>query len=178
MAACLLALAITGGAFAYGYTTAGVTLGITPQPDWVEVRASDGVADINWNVFGRAIGDIPAYDLFHIHPHDGWTGFFEVRVYLLNTDEMINAYRYLNLKLELVNRYGVVADRQGKDPGFPTYQVLTLTNAEVTFLVEGSLLPPYTVRLVGGSFMAHPAAWFGDADVDPQLWIEVTQAGL
>ncbi|MCL0094495.1 hypothetical protein M1N58_01160 [Dehalococcoidales bacterium] len=178
MAACLLALAITGGVFAYGYTTAGITLGVVAEEDWVTVIPGPG---ITWDVFGRAIGELPENQpLFTITTDPGWTGDYEVRVYLANAAELVDAYRYLNMKLMFVDEYAdeIGLDRQAREVD-PDWQLLTLTNSEVTFLVD-AYAPgiPYYVILDGGSFMAHPAAWFGDADVAPQLWIEVTQAGL
>jgi len=178
----LLALAVTGGVFAYGYAMASVTLGVIAAPDWVTVSQSTTATSITWDVFGRYIGTLPTdSDLFDITTDPAWSAFFEARVYLTNTDELVNGYRYLNMKLELVDRDGAVADKQGLETiGDDTYQVLNLRNAEVTFFVEHISLAgsPYTVKLVGGNFMAHPSAWFTAGNEDPELWIEVTQAGL
>lgn len=182
VAGLLTALAITGGVFAYGYATARVTLGVIAKPDWVTVEVSPNATSITWDVFGRYIGTLPTdSDLFDITTDPDWSAFFEVRVYLTNTGEMVNGYRYLNMKLELVDRDGAVADKQGLETtGDDTYQVLNLRNAEVAFFVEHISLAgsPYTVKLVGGNFMAHLSAWFVGTDVNPELRIEVTQAGF
>lgn len=176
----LLTLAITGGVFAYGYTTAGVTLGVIEAPDWATVEVSSGASTVTWDVFGRAIGKLPDNEgLFDITTDPEWTAFFEVRVYLTNTEKMVKGYRYINMKLELLDSDGDVADKQGLAET-PDWQILNLRNAEVTFFVEhiSEAGSPYTVQLVGGNFMAHPAAWFGTDQVNPELWIEVTQAGV
>lgn len=180
LGAFLLALAVTGGIFAYGYTTAGVTLGVIAQPDWATVSVNPGAGAVTWDVFGRAIGKLPDDEgLFDITTDPEWTAWFEVRVYLTNTEELVKGYRYLNMKLALFDLAGAVADEQGLD-GPPDWQILNLRNAEVTFFVEhiSGAGSPYTVQLVGGNFMAHPGAWFDTDEVNPELWIEVTQAGV
>lgn len=183
VAAVMLTLAITGGVFAYGYTTAGVTLGVIDKEDWATVTVSSTANATAWDVFGGYIGELPLdEDLFDIVPVTDYTGDFEVRVYLTNTDKVVKAYRYLNMKLELVDLSDGPADVQGKYQatlGEGYHQILNLRNAEVTFLMKSYTDgATYNVRLNGGSYMSHPGEWFDTTQVKPELWCEVTQSGL
>ena len=100
MGAFLLALAITGGVFAYTYTTASVTLSVIGDSDFVTVALEEAL-EFPTRVFGNYRGDIPNGKLFKITPDADYTGDLNVGVYLANADDLTLAYKHLNMKFEI-----------------------------------------------------------------------------
>ena len=170
----LLALAVTGGVFAYGYTTATVTLGVIEHPEYATVRK---LSPPPWDVWMGAKGDVPAGELFRIDPHDDFTGDLVVRVYLVNADELAQGYHYLNMALQVRDAVtGEAVDEQSREEGRKAFQLLTLENAVVTFVVPGLAgRPDFDVEIVGGSFMGMTREYApDDVALGPMLWCEVT----
>jgi len=162
-------LAITGSVFAYTFTTATVTIGVTAiQSDFADVSANLS-GWTNPKAFGKFTGTWDNVTLFDMSPHGEYTGDLVVHVYLTNAGELIQRYHHLNLKLELHDSLGAnVSDQQ-------EYQVLNLNNADVVFeWSNGTGDPPYYVDLVGGSYRVH--RWKGSVgSVQPEIFCEVTQ---
>ena len=133
--ALLLALIISGGVYAYAYTTAGGTIGITEpteeafatvnttetQPDWNSVL--DDLASDN-----KTCGEVPNSTLFDISPSAAYSGDLVTNVYLANAANLTKAYRYLNMKL-----YLGASEEAGETPN---YRMLTLQNGETGFTME------------------------------------------
>ena len=133
--ALLLALIISGGVYAYAYTTAGGTIGITEpteeafatvnatetQPDWNSVL--DDLASDN-----KTCGEVPNGTLFDISPSAAYSGDLVTNVYLANAANLTKAYRYLNMKL-----YLGASEEAGETPD---YRMLTLQNGETGFTME------------------------------------------
>ena len=175
--ALLLALAISGGLFAYTWTTATATLvAQTTYGDFASVTANTaGIANITWTPFGRYRGGIPEGILFNVTPTTGYDGDLEVTVYLANADELSKNYRFWMIRLQLLDGSTPV-DAQGDT------QVLTLNNGQASFYWSSSNYTAgttYDIKCTGGSYIGLPWVGSGWADsYDPLLFVEVTQAGL
>jgi hypothetical protein len=161
-------LVVTGGAFAYTFTTATATIGVTaPTSDFATVTAGNVTAP---NVFGKFTGTWPSSTLFTITPEPSYTGDLVIRAYLVNTGELIRYYEHLNMSLEFTDNVSSAADEQA------IVQVLNLQNAEVLFTwANGTGGSPYSVDLTGGSYRLHPWKTLAGGNVQPQLWLEIRQ---
>jgi len=94
-------LVVTGGMFAYTFTTATATIGVAaPTSDFAEVTAGNVTAP---TVFGKFTGTWPASDLYAITPTENYTGDLVVTVYLVNAGELIRYYHHMNMKLEFLD---------------------------------------------------------------------------
>ena len=162
-------LAITSGVFAFTYTTATTTIGVTVvESDFAEVSANlSGYSAPQ--VFGKYAGTWPTGTLFDIAPAGGYTGDLVIQVYLVNSGDLVPYYQHLNMVLEFKDRDDITADDQG------IAQVLNLQNAAVTFdWSSGNGTKPYYVKLTGGGYRLHKWKTV-TGDYQPQLWCEVTQ---
>ena len=166
--ALLAALLVTGGVFAYTFTTATATIGVTaPTSDFATVTAGSVTAP---TVFGKFTGTWPTDDLYTITPDAGYTGDLVVTVYLTNAGELIRYYQHLNMKLELWDSTNTTADEQAEA------QVINMQNSQVLFTwANGTGTGPYTVKITGGSFRIHPFKSLTGGSYQPQLWAEITQ---
>ncbi len=162
-------LAITSGVFAFTYTTATTTIGVTVvESDFAEVSANlTGYSAPQ--VFGKYSGTWPTGTLFDIAPDPSYNGDLVIQVYLVNTGDLVPYYQHLNMVLEFQDRDNIIADDQG------IAQVLNLQNAAVTFdwsSVNGT--KPFYVKLTGGGYRLHKWKTV-TGSYQPQLWAEVTQ---
>ncbi len=105
----LLALAVTGGVFAYTYTTASVTISAIADSDYATVAPEETI-EFTTRVFGHYRGEIPSGKVFKITPDDDYTGDLNVKVYLANADKLTLAYKHLNMKFEIQDANGEVVD--------------------------------------------------------------------
>ncbi|MFC1932543.1 hypothetical protein ACFLXU_02790 [Chloroflexota bacterium] len=132
--ALMLALTLSGGVFAYTYTTASGTIVIAQptgdvvssnatgtQPDWDSVL--DDLSSEN-----KTCGETPTGNLFTINPDTAFGGDLMAKVYLANTGDLSKAYSYLNMKLYLEG--SVEAGET------PNYRLLTLQNGEAALTLE------------------------------------------
>ena len=167
--ALLALLVVTGGMFAYTFTTATATIGVTaPQSDFANITANSSITAPS--VFGKFTGTWPSGPLFFITPDPNYQGDLVITVSLVNTGELIRQYRHINMALEFTDNTSNRADEQLE------IQVLNLQNAEVMFTWNGTGSgPPYTVNLTGGGFRLHPLKTLTDGSYQPQIWCEVTQ---
>lgn len=166
--ALLAALLVTGGVFAYAFTTATATIGVsTPTSDFATVTAGSVTAP---TVFGRFTGTWPTGDLYTITPDADYRGDLIITVYLTNAGELIRYYQHLNMKLEFMDSTNTTADEQGE------VQVINMQNSQVLFTwANGQGTGPYTVKITGGSFRIHPFKSLTGGSYQPQLWAEITQ---
>ncbi len=162
-------LLATGGMFAYTFTTATATIGVTAiQSDFAEVAANATYSAPE--VFGKFTGTWPSGTLYDITPTSGYTGDLVIHVYLVNAGALIRQYHHLNMSLEFKDSTDTSADEQGE------VQVLNLNNADVLFTwASGNGTSPFYVQLTGGSYRLHPWKSLTGGSVQPQLWCEVTQ---
>ena len=171
----LLTLVVTGGLFAYAYTTDTASI----QVDAVSVDFADvsenvtGVASLSYDIQGRVKGAIGAGGLFNITRDTNYTGDLEVIVSLANADKLVENYSFWMMRVEFTDSGLTKVDSENMT------QVISLNNPEVTFYVDSSdLTGTKYVRTPGGSFRAFPAAGGlenGD-DYDPMLFCTVVQA--
>jgi len=158
----LLALAISGGVFAYGQLTTTVGLTVTKQPDFAAVTAGAGAT---WSAWGSYKGSVGTGTLFTVDPDDAWSGDISVIVTIANAQELVEAYRILVLEIEVQD--SVNATLVG-----PEY--LTLGKGEIEFDVDYDANEPYTVELTGGYYITHRGGWT-DTREDPLIMCQVLQ---
>ncbi len=174
--ALLLALGISGGMFAYTWTTATVTIGLTTATSDFANVTSNLSGSVTYQPFGKQRGNIPAGNLFDVTPATGYSGDLEVTVYLANPDELTQNYRVWTMRVDLQNGSGTRVDAQGIS------QLLTIDNGRVSFYWPSSNYTggtPYYIECAGGSYVGLP--WGGSgwsSTYGPLLFAEVTQAGL
>ena len=164
--ALLLALAVTGGLFAYTQTTITKTITATgASSDYATV--SDNGTDLDYSVMGKKRGTIGSGVLFDIVIDSAYTGDLEVQVYLANPDELQTDYSSWLIRLELEDAGGTQMDL-GTDT-----MVLSLDNPVVSFEVDDWTQYSRYVKCEGGSFRAFGNAWV-DGD-NPLIFCNVLQ---
>jgi len=174
LGAFLLTLAITGGIFAYTQTTTTATIVAVPGAgDFASVSENtSGTSGMQYDVFGRATGIIPAGHLFDITPASGYTGDLELVVFINNPDQMIENYRFWMMRLELVNSANVSISKGA------IVRPINLESVQVSFATDNYTQDePFYVRSLGGVYKAFPWSLIGTI-YDPQLYCEVMQLGL
>ena len=162
-------LVVTGGMFAYTFTTATATIGVTaPASDFANVTAGGSITAPT--VFGKFTGTWPSSTLFDVTPTENYTGDLVITVYLINTGQLIRQYHHVNMTLEFQDSTDTMFDEQGE------IQVLNMQNAEVLFTWEnGTGTSPYKVVLTGGGYRLHPFKTLTGGSYQPQIWCEITQ---
>ncbi len=127
----LLVLLISGGAYAYTYTTAVGTINIAaPTGDIATSNATATQPDWNSALSANTTcGEVPTGDLFTISPNPIYTGDTLASIHLMNVGSLIKAYQYLNIE--------VYIDGSVSANETPNYQLLTLQNGQTTFSLLG-----------------------------------------
>ncbi len=166
--AILLALAITGGVFAYGQTTTTVGLALDAQSDFAAVAAASPTP--TWDVWGSYKGSVDTGDLFTVTPDvpGGWTGDMSVVLTLTNAHELVAAYRILVLEIEIWDSTPVTPVKVG------TTEYLTMGNGEISIDITQTVNPPYHVNLSDGFYITHKGGWTASAE-DPSIFCQVLQ---
>ncbi len=177
--ALLVALVVSGGVFAFTWTTASATITATADSaDYVTVAPAGSLPSFSTNIFGKYRGAVPSGDVFTITPDSDYTGDFVVKVYLTNADALTKVYQNLNMKLELWDSATPAVNIYAGQTGH-TFQLLSLDNGVVTFDLEyDDGTSPYEVKLAGGSYTTNPRSpvdWNDSYAVAPLLYCEVTQ---
>lgn len=158
--ALLLALATTGGVFAFGYLTNTTTLAVTTGGgDFASVTVLGGPT---WKVFGYQKGTIPAGDLFKISTQptatDNYTGNLAVVVSIANGSDLVKVYRQLSFLLKVRNSADALVDINSDNDSDvdDDYVLLNLDNGSVNLAINqyaGS--DNYTISVVKGFYQAH-----------------------
>jgi len=175
--AALLALAMTGGVFAYGFINASTTLNATSiNSDFADVTANvTGSNNVQWSAFGFFKGSIGGpNDIFEIAPAAGYTGDLVTTVTLANADQLVKRYRVLALKLDMVIQ-GTNTELDISAGNSANWTLLTMDNGSVSMFTTGAS-GNMSVRVLSGFYITNifPAAgWQGAAS--PQLFCEVAQ---
>ena len=115
-------------------------------------------------------GDVPIGNLFEVTRHADYNGDLLVNVYLVNTDNLTKAYKYLNIELYL--------DGSVEAGKTPNYRLLTLENGVASFSILGGGSDNHTLRVDGGDYCLNsrePLEWEAGWTVTPELYCEVTQ---
>jgi len=175
--ALVLAVVVSGGIFAYTYTTTSITgAAVTAagadlatcnktvsQPDWDSI-----LDDLESDNITR--GEVPTGDLFEVTLHPDYSGDLAVKVHLSNTRNLTKAYQYLNVKLYLEG-----STEAGETPN---YRLLTLETGLATFSLEGGGSDNRTLSVTGGGYglnSRQPLEWEEGWTVTPELYCEITQ---
>lgn len=167
--ALLLALAVTGGVFAFGFLNANVTLSATTHSDFATVTANtDGVSFHVWGLYkGMIFAD---KDLFYIQRNPDWTGDLVTTVTLGNVGDLAKYYRAFGLTLVMIDT----------DTGLPIdlglsaddVVLLSLDYPSVNMFTSGTT--NMTVRVKTGFYVAQHFFPTG-GDPSPQIFCDVTQ---
>ncbi len=177
--AALLALAVTGSVFAYGFINSTTSLNAaTIESNFADVTANAvGSANISWNAFGFFKGSIGGPNrIFDISPAEDYTGDLVTTITIGNTDELIKYYRVLALQLEIVDQAtnSKVDINESGTADANDWVMLTLDNGSASMFTDGSA--NMSVRVKRGYFITHvhPAGgWDGSAT--PDLFCEIAQ---
>jgi len=165
--ALLIAMVVTGGAFAYTATSDVVTPVLTEGDEFASVTP---LVPNPWKVFKNYKGTMKAGDLFTVAPATDFTGDLSVIINLANGDVVVDAYRVLVMEIQIMDSDAVtplVVDG-------PYY--LTLSNGECNFSIDQSgFTAPYTVELVSGFYVSNRAHAVGAQK--PTLLCDVVQKG-
>jgi len=190
--ALLLALAATGGVFAFGFINASTTItnATVVDSNFADVSVnSTGIGSISWTGYGFFKGAITSSfpnhstngtPIFNIDTDtSGYTGDLVVTVSLGNADELAKVYRVLALKLAMYNPNGTVMDINesgGAGVEASDWVMLTLGNGEASMFPAGTDNVS-TVRVKSGFYITHvrPFAGFTPGYEDPDLFCEVAQ---
>ena len=178
--AILLALAVTGGVFAYGALNYTVTGTVTAESS----EFADAVVGANnptWSLWGGYTGAIPATtEVFYVEPGAGFTGDFVIQLYLTNVDDLVEVYRVMGMRwtVTLGTSTGITAITvTPTSPGF-----LSLTHPTIDLEISTTGAPiagdQLDVNLSGGFFRTHyygAGPWGGSED--PQILLKVIQKG-
>jgi hypothetical protein len=187
--ALLLALACTGGVFAFGWVNATASLtGTVTQADFASVSANTtGINAIDWNGWGFFKGTItstyPGHSsngtpIFNVDTDaSDYTGDLVVTVSIANAGDLATVYRVLGLELCMRYPDGTTVDINGDGTASATTDValLTLKNGSIDMFYGGTE-NVCTVRVKSGFFITNivGGGWGGATD-DPVLFCEVAQ---
>jgi hypothetical protein len=115
-------------------------------------------------------GTVPLGGLFEVTPASGFSGDLTVSLYLLNTEDLLKAYRYLNIQAYLTDSV-----EAGESPDF---RVISLDNGAATFTIQGGTAATYYLNVSGGGYAVtsdNISGWAPGWSVTPQFYCEVSQ---
>jgi hypothetical protein len=174
----LLAMAITGGVFAYGFTNSTATIGATTiSSNFADVTANTS-SPVSWTVRGMQKGQTGAGTLFDIDTAaSGYPGDLAATVSIANGDELVKVYRSLILRLEVRDAANNLVDINGDSVANANdFTLLSLDNGTAVMAITQGAASTYTVKVTSGSFIAHAAgAGWSSSYGAPQLFCEVAQ---
>ena len=172
--ALMLTLAITGGLFAYAYTTRTTALSVTDAAsDFASVTVNNTVG--SFSIFGSYRGRIPQGNLFAVTPAANYPGDLEVSVYLDNIDQLSYKYGLLLMRIRFVDSGNGTVDVDG------IQKPLSLNNGVVSFTATGlTANTTYYIQTTGGVYRAFPWAYINTSGgtYAPSITADVVQAGL
>jgi hypothetical protein len=171
--ALVASLAVTGGMFAYAYTTSSATITASGSADFADIGAY--YSPPSYSIFGHYRGALPSGDLFSINLTSGYPGDVAVNVYLDNIDQLGKNYGLWLMRLELVQ----ASDNASMDIEGDITRPISLNNGVVSF-VSDNMSPgtEYRIRSDGGVYKAFPWAYISSVGgtVNPSFTAEVLQA--
>lgn len=180
--ALLLALAVTGGVFAYGFTTTSVTINAsTTGYDFASVTGN--FSDLpTWTTYGKFRGAISGpKPIFDINTSNStYTGDLTITVSLANADQLSTVYRVLALKLTLKESDDgttLVDINEDSANNSADFVLLTLSNGSVDMYPDGTA-GSMTIFVESGFYISNivGGGWTSGYE-DPQLFAEVAQRG-
>jgi hypothetical protein len=125
---------------------------------------------VNYETSGTSLGEIPQGFLYNTNPDANYMGDLSVKIYITNTADLLKAYQYLNLKINVTG--SVEAGNT------PDYKVLSMENGVVEFSILGGSSIQYLVSVTGGGYSLvsdNPAEWGAGYTVIPEFYCEITQ---
>jgi hypothetical protein len=176
--AMILAMAISGGVFAYGFLNDTATINATiSNSDFASVTANTSSSPL-WNPNGMQRTATGTGTLFDIDTAtSGYAGDFLATISLSNSNDLIKVYRNLALYLEVRDSSNNLVDiNEDGIADSADYTLLTLENNSVTLSIAQVAADVYTVFLKGGYYScnAYTASWTDD-DATPMLYCELAQ---
>ncbi|OGO00220.1 MAG: hypothetical protein A2Y90_04710 [Chloroflexi bacterium RBG_13_52_12] len=178
VAALLLAMAITGGIFAYGFNSATATINATiANSDFVIVTANTSSTP-SWTSHGLHKSQTGSGTLFDIDTASpGYTGDFSATISLANSGDLSSVYRNLTLSLEVRDSGNNLVDINGDNTADSSdFTLLTLENSTVTVSINQAAPDVYTVILKNGYYICNAGniSWTASSRT-PMLYCEVAQ---
>ena len=169
--ALVLAFAASASMFAYTVTSASTTITASSGgADFASVTANNSVA--SYTVHGKYAGAIGGGNLFDVTPSSGFTGDFEVNVYLTNLNELTETYGLFLMQIRMVDSANSSVDVEA------ITKPLTLNNGSVNFLAQGLVGgTTYYINTTGGIFRSYPWSFISGSINSPSIFCDVTQAG-
>jgi len=174
--ALVASLAVTGGMFAYAYTTSTVSMTVSgASADFADITGNTTGAP-TFSAFGSYRGAIPAGYIFDVTPDTNYTGDVGINVYLDNIDQIGYKYGLFMVKLNLVQYSDNGSmDKDGID------KVLSLNNGVVSFISDNMTGgTTYHIAVKGGVYRTYCWSYLTGigGDWNPSFTAEVLQAGL
>jgi len=177
--ALLLAMAVTGGVFAYGFTNASTTISVTTSNvNFADVTANTSVP-VTWTVHGMQKGQTGPGTLFDISTlASGYPGDLIATISIANIDDLVKVYRNLSLKIELFDSSNNLVDinADGTANATDDFSMLNLNNGSVMLNIKQAATSVYTVKVINGSFITNPGrvSWTPTSGA-PMLYCELAQ---
>lgn len=173
LGAFLLALAITGGIFAYTQTSTTTTITVTGGTTDYCTVAANGTDSPTYTLLGRHRGTIPEGSLFDVTPDSAYTGDLVLNIFLDNVDTLQNDYSSWTMRLQLTDSANVSVDT------IASTAVISLDNPVASFEVQSSNITASNgtvyIHCDGGSYRTFGSAWI--TAEDPSFYAQVVQAG-
>jgi len=167
--AILMALAASGGAFAFTATTDTVDLTVTSNNEYASVAAATSGTP-GWEAFRNFKGSTGSGDLFVITPDASYNGDFSVICNIANGDTLTDVYRVLVLKIKIMDSNPTTPKIVGEE------SYLTLSNGECSFDVnQVGFVAPYNVELVSGFWVSNKNYTAGSQS--PTILCDIVQKG-
>ena len=169
--ALLLALAVTGGVFAFGWINATTTISATVGDNFADVAAAGNLSA--WTAHGNTKGTIGTGNIFTITPDATYQGDLVVTVSIGNAADLAQQYRVLSFQLELVQSDNVTVIDCSAGNG-AQWAMLTLNNGEVNLYPAST--QNMSVRVKSGFYITQAkgsGGWSGSGA--PELFCEVSQ---
>ncbi|OGN99760.1 MAG: hypothetical protein A2Y58_03890 [Chloroflexi bacterium RBG_13_51_52] len=181
--ALLLALAVTGSVFAFGFINASISLGGGQATNDFASVTQNATLAVSWSPYGYYKGTITASanatSIFNVDTvTSGYAGDLAVTVSLANADTLVKCYRMLAVKLVLCDSTNNLMDinEDGTING-DDYVLLTLDNGSVT-MFPGGVSDNMTIRVKSGFYITHiykAVNWNAASKYQPLLFAEVAQ---
>jgi hypothetical protein len=174
-----VSLTVTGGMFAYAFTTATSSLSVSgSDTDFCSITSNVTVPQ--FSPLGSYRGKINEGAIFTFTPDSNYTGDIAINVYLDNAYDIGYKYGMFMLTMDIVDP----SDNTSKSIDGRA-RVLSLNNGVVTLVTTSTNITygnAYNIRVSGGSFRTFPGAYLSYVTSQgswiPSLTAEVVQAGL
>jgi hypothetical protein len=176
--ALLLAMAVTGGIFAYGWMNTTTTINATiSNYNFADVTANTSSMP-SWTARGMETNQTGPGTLFDIDTSSSnYTGDFVATVSLANVNKLSKIYRALSLTIEVRDSLDNIVDiNTDGNADSKDFTILTLKNGSVDLNITQAAADTYTVKIKSGYYTcnAYNSDW-GVGNGTPELYCEVSQ---